>query len=44
MDNSGKWQKFITLFFLAFSKNVQAQIKFLHQKKKSELQHITRDI
>ena len=33
MDNSGKWQKFITLFFLAFFKNVKAQIKFLHQKK-----------
>ena len=43
MDNSGKWQKFITLFFLAFLKNVKAQIKFLDQKK-SELQHITRDI
>ena len=35
MDNSGKWQKFITLFFLAFFKNVKAQIKFLHQKNLS---------
>ena len=43
MDNSGKWQKLFTLFFLAFFKNVEAQIKFLHQKK-TELQHITRDI
>ena len=43
MDNSGKWQKIDNIIFSCIFKNVKAQIKFLHQKK-SELQHITRDI